>query len=82
MVYYCYTEAKRAADVKSAKESVITMEQTNCEKHYEIDEKSLLEEILITIGDYFSCTIVQEGRHALLSFENGQKFRLSTEKVL
>ena len=53
MVYFCYTEAKRAADVKSAKEPVITMEQTNCEKHYEIDEKSLLEEILITIGDYF-----------------------------
>ncbi len=47
------------------------MEPNNCEKNYKIDEKSLLEEIILTIREYFSCTIVQNGRNALLSFENG-----------
>ena len=57
------------------------MEPNNCEKNYKIDEKSLLEEIILTIREYFSCTIVQNGRHALLSFENGQRFRLSAEEM-
>ena len=63
--------------MKSAKEPVITMEQTNCEKHYEIDEKSLLEEIVITIGEFFDCRIVRSGGEALLHFNDGQKFKLS-----
>ncbi len=57
------------------------MEPNNCEKNYKIDEKSLLEEIILTIREYFSCTIVQNGRNALLSFENGQRFRLSAEEM-
>ena len=57
------------------------MESNNCEKNYKIDEKSLLEEIILTIREYFSCTIVQNGRNALLSFENGQRFRLSAEEM-
>ena len=57
------------------------MEPNNCEKNYKIDEKSLLEEIILTIREYFSCTIVQNGRNALLSFENGQSFRLSAEEM-
>ena len=47
------------------------------EKRYEIDGKSLLEEIAMTIREYFSCTVVQEGEKALLTFENGQRFRLA-----
>ena len=57
------------------------MEPNNCKKNYKIDEKSLLEEIILTIREYFSCTIVQNGRNALLSFENGQRFRLSAEEM-
>ena len=57
------------------------MEPNNCEKNYKIDEKSLLEEIILTIREYFSCTIVQNGRNSLLSFENGQRFRLSAEEM-
>ena len=57
------------------------MEPNNCEKNYKIDEKCLLEEIILTIREYFSCTIVQNGRNALLSFENGQRFRLSAEEM-
>ena len=57
------------------------MEPNNCVKNYKIDEKSLLEEIILTIREYFSCTIVQNGRNALLSFENGQRFRLSAEEM-
>ena len=57
------------------------MEPNNCEKNYKIDEKSLLEEIILTIREYFSCTIVQNCRNALLSFENGQRFRLSAEEM-
>lgn len=57
------------------------MEPNNCEKNYKIDEKSLLEEIILTIREYFSCTIVQNDRNALLSFENGQRFRLSAEEM-
>ena len=57
------------------------MEPNNCEKNYKIDEKSLLEEIILTIREYFYCTIVQNGRNALLSFENGQRFRLSAEEM-
>ena len=57
------------------------MELNNCEKNYKIDEKSLLEEIILTIREYFSCTIVQNGRNALLSFENGQRFRLSAAEM-
>ena len=57
------------------------MEPNNCEKNYKIDEKSLLEEIILTIREYFSCTIVQNAPNALLSFENGQRFRLSAEEM-
>ena len=57
------------------------MQQINSEKHYKIDEKSLLEEVIITIRDYFSCTIVQDGRNALMTFENGHRFCLSVEKI-
>lgn len=33
------------------------LEQEQAEKTYKIDEESLLEEILITIREFFSCTM-------------------------
>ena len=47
------------------------------EKSYKIDEKSLLEEIVITIGEFFDCRIVRSGGEALLHSNDGQKFKLS-----
>ena len=53
------------------------MTQMQSEKSYKIDEKSLLEEIVITIGEFFDCRIVRSGGEALLHFNDGQKFKLS-----
>ena len=53
------------------------MNQMQSEKSYKIDEKSLLEEIVITIGEFFDCQIVRSGGEALLRFNDGQKFKLS-----
>ena len=53
------------------------MTQMQSEKSYKIDEKSLLEEIVITIGEFFDCRIVRSGGEALLHFTDGQKFKLS-----
>ncbi len=55
--------------------------QTDCEKLYEIGERDLMEEILLSIRDDFCCTMVQEGANALLTFENGQRFLLSVGTV-
>ena len=53
------------------------MTQMQSEKSYKIDEKSLLEEIVITIGEFFDSRIVRSGGEALLHFNDGQKFKLS-----
>lgn len=57
------------------------MEQIETKNTYNIDEKSLLEEIIITIQDYFNCNIVQSDNSALLHFDNGQRFKLSIDEV-
>lgn len=57
------------------------MKQIEAKNTYNIDEKSLLEEIIITIQDYFNCHIVQNDNFALLHFDNGQRFKLSIDKV-
>ena len=57
------------------------MTQMQSEKSYKIDEKSLLEEIIITIRDYFNCNIMQNDNAALLHFDNGQRFKLTIDKV-
>lgn len=57
------------------------MEQTEIKNTYEIDEKGLLEEIIITIRDYFNCNIVQSDNSALLHFDNEQRFKLSIDEV-
>lgn len=57
------------------------MEQMKNQSVYKTDEKSLLEEIVLTIGEYFDCNIVQSGGSALLSLGNGQKFRLKLEEA-
>lgn len=48
---------------------------------YKTDEKSILQEIIITVKEYFDCKIVQSGGCALLSLKNGQKFSLTVEEV-
>lgn len=55
------------------------LKQEQAEKTYKIDEESLLEEILITIREYFSCTMVQKGNQAIFTFENGQRFRICVQ---
>ena len=55
------------------------LEQEQAEKTYKIDEKSLLEEILITIREYFSCTMAQKENQAIFTFENGQRFRICVQ---
>lgn len=57
------------------------MEQTEIKNTYEIDEKGLLEEIIVTIRDYFNCSIVQSNNSALLHFDNGQRFKLTIDEV-
>ena len=61
------------------KENKDILEQKQAEKTYKIDEESLLEEILITIREYFSCTMVQKGNQAIFTFENGQRFRICVQ---
>ena len=39
------------------------------EKTYKIDEESLLEEILITIREYFSCTMAHKGNQAIFNLK-------------
>lgn len=50
-------------------------------KTYKIDEKELLEEILLFLRKDFSCTMVQEGGRGLLTFENGQRYLLTVREV-
>lgn len=47
------------------------------EQNYKTDKNCLLEEILITIGDYFNMHAVQTGNNAVLSLDNGQRFIIS-----
>ena len=61
------------------KENKDILEQKQAEKTYKIDEESLLEEILITIREYFSCTMVQKGNQAIFTFENGPRFRICVQ---
>ena len=56
------------------------MTQMQSEKSYKIDEKSLLEEIVITIGEFFDCRIVRSGGEALLHFNDGKNLNLPVPK--
>ena len=47
------------------------------ENIYKIDEKCILEEIVVAVAELFDCRIVRSGEKALLHFQNGQKFMLS-----
>lgn len=58
-----------------------SMNQMKNEAVYNTDEKSLLEEIIITIGEYFDCDIVQTGGIALLNLKNGQRFALTVKEA-
>lgn len=57
------------------------MKQLEAKNTYNIDEKSLLEEIIITIRDYFNCTIMQSDNYAILHFDNEQRFKLTIDEV-
>ena len=57
------------------------MRQTCAEKNYKTDEKSLLWEFLFTLRAYFNISAVQDSGMALLSLENGQRFKLTLEEV-
>ena len=57
------------------------MKQEQSEKTYKIDEESLLEEILITIREFFSCTMLQKGNLAIFTFENGQRFKICVQEI-
>ena len=65
--------------MRKPKENKDMLKQEQAEKTYKIDEESLLEEILITIREYFSCTMVQKGNQAIFTFENGQRFRICVQ---
>ena len=60
------------------------MEQ-NYEKNknltYKTDEKSLLEELKLAIGDYFNCEFVEGNGFTIMQLVNGQRFKLSLEEV-
>ena len=58
-----------------------TMNERDGGKTYKIDEKELLEEILLFLREDFSCTMVQEGGRGLLTFENGQRYLLTVREV-
>ena len=57
------------------------MEKNKKKNTYNIDEKGLLQEIIITIQDYFNCNIVQSDNSAILHFDNGQRFKLTIDEV-
>ena len=44
-----------------------------------IDEKSLAEEIKIALSDYFVADIVANGNVLFMTFDNGQKFRMTVD---
>ena len=67
--------------MKNYQENISTMEQIKAKNTYNIDEKSLLNEIIITIQYYFNCNIIQNDNAALLHFDNGQRFKLLIDKV-
>ena len=56
------------------------MTQMQSEKSYKIDEKSLLEEIVITIGEFFDCRIVRSGEAPLFRVNVGKKLNLLVQK--
>ena len=68
--------ARGSREYKS-KRNVKTMDQMQSENIYKIDEKCLLEEIVVAVAELFDCRIVRSGEKALLHFQNGQKFMLS-----
>ena len=67
--------------MKNYQDNISTMEQLDAKNTYNIGEKGLLNEIIITIRDYFNCNIVQSDNSALLHFDNGQRFKLSIDEV-
>ena len=57
------------------------MLQIKNENTYKTDEKGLLEEFIITINEYFNCTIAQSGGIAVISLNDGQRFKLTLEEL-
>ena len=56
------------------------MTQMQSEKSYKIDEKSLLEEIVITIGEFFDCRIVRSGGDPSWPSNNDKMLKLKLTK--
>lgn len=57
------------------------MLQIKNENTYKTDEKGILEEFIITINEYFNCTIAQSGGMAVISLNDGQRFKLTLEEL-
>ena len=47
------------------------MLQTDAEKNYKTDEKSLLQEFVVTIREYFDISVVQQEGKAVISLADG-----------
>ncbi len=46
-----------------------------------IEKSQLLTEIMLCIKDYFECTVIREGKSIIITFNNGQKFKLDIAKL-
>ena len=57
------------------------MLQTDAEKNYKTDEKSLLQEFVVTIREYFDISVVQQEGKAVISLVNGQRFLLELSEI-
>ena len=57
------------------------MLQTDAEKNYKTDEKSLLQEFVVTIREYFDISVVQQEGKAVISLANGQRFLLELSEI-
>ena len=79
-IYY-YWQRRIIADAKNERRTKICWNKNKRKKTYKIDEESLLEEILITIREFFSCTMAQKENQAIFTFENGQRFRICVQEI-
>ena len=50
-------------------------------KSYRTNEKSLIQEIKAMLDDYFVCSASCDNNTIIMSFENGQKFKLHISKA-
>ena len=57
------------------------MLQSDAEKNYKNEEKSLLQEFVVTIREYFDISVVQQEGKAVISLANGQRFLLELSEI-